>query len=321
MNLGEQHSYRYHRYPAPCHHPGSLMLRLSLVAILFGTALAEGAQPAPDEPKSCAQCEAWNVPIGPFHIFGNTYYVGTKELSAILIAGDDGLVLLDAALPQSVPLINGSIKALGFNTADVRFILNSHTHYDHAGGIAAFQRITGATIAASERSAEALQAGSPNPDDPQFAIAGSEFPPAREVRIVRDGETLAVGNLRITAHLTPGHTPGGTTWSWQSCEGSRCLDVIYADSLNAVSADGFRFSGTSSTPSIVDSFEQSIHTVEMLPCDILLSPHPGFFGMQEKLQRKAAGENDAFVDPNACRAYAGAARARLAQRIMEEEQR
>lgn len=294
------------------------MLRLSFVATLFATSLVHGAQLVPDPPKQCPQCEAWNVPIEPFRIFGNTCYVGTKELSAILVASDDGLVLLDAALPQSVPLIDASIKALGFETTDVKFILNSHTHYDHAGGIAAFQRMTGATVTASERSAEALRAGKPNPDDPQFAAADNEFPRVRDVQVIRNGETLIVGNLRITAHITPGHTPGGTTWSWQSCEGSRCLDVIYADSLNAVSADGFRFSGSASTPSIVDSFQKGIRTAEMLPCDILLSPHPGFFGMQSRLKRKAAGDADAFVEPNACRAYAEAARARLEQRIKEE---
>lgn len=296
------------------------MFRISILTIVFAVGLAQADTPLiPDPPKECKQCEAWNVPLKPFRVFGNTYYVGTKELSAILIAGDDGLILLDAALPQSAPLIEASIKALGFNTADIRFILNSHTHYDHAGGIAAFQRTTGAVVAASERSAEALRAGKPNPDDPQFATTNNEFPKVQNVRVIRDGETLAVGNLRITAHLTPGHTPGGTTWSWQSCEGSRCLSVVYADSLNAVSADEFRFTGSTSTPSIVDSFQKSIRTVEMLPCDILLSPHPGFFGMQDKLKRKNAGGADAFVDPNSCRAYADAARARLEQRIREEE--
>ena len=295
------------------------MFRVSIIAIAFFACTARAdAQLIPDPPKDCSQCKAWNVPLKPFRIFGNTYYVGTKELSAILMASDDGLILLDAALPQSAPLIDASIKALGFKTADLRFIVNSHTHYDHAGGIAAFQRATGATVAASERAAEALRAGEPNPDDPQFAIAGNKLPRAPDVRVIRDGETLTVGDLRLTARFTPGHTPGGTTWRWQSCEGSRCLNVVYADSLNAVSVEGFRFSGSASTPSIVDSFQQSIRTVETLPCDILLSPHPDFFGMQDKLQRKNAGEANAFVDPNSCRAYASAARTRLEQRIMEE---
>jgi metallo-beta-lactamase class B len=293
--------------------------RHSLVALaaVAGAAVAE-AQLVPDTLKDCAQCAAWNVPQQPFRIFGNTYYVGTTELAAILVADDEGLVLLDAALPQSSPLIEASIAALGFRPSDIRLIVNSHTHFDHAGGIAALQRASGATVVASARAAEALRAGKPNADDPQFAIAGNDFPAVRDVRVIRDGESLPVGHVRLTAHYTPGHTPGGTTWRWRSCEESRCLDVVYADSLNPVSADEFRFSGSASAPSIVDGFERSIRTVEGLPCDILLSPHPGFFGMQDKLRRRTAGAVDVFVDSNACRAYAGAARTRLEQRLAEE---
>ena len=296
--------------------------KFALHAVLLGLSTASAAaalaELVPDPPIECPQCTAWNVPLKPFRIFGNTYYVGTAELSAILIAGDDGLVLLDAALPQSAPLIDANIRALGFDTANVRLIVSSHTHFDHAAGIAALQRATRATVAASPRAAEALRAGKPTPDDPQFAITNNGFPRVQDVRVIRDGETLTVGSVQITAHFTPGHTPGGTTWSWRSCEGSRCVDVVYADSLNPVSADAFRFTGSANTPSIVASYERGIRTVEELPCDILLSPHPGFFGMQEKLSRQAAGEADVFVNPNACRAYAGAARTRLEQRIAQE---
>ena len=296
----------------------SSRFRIVLLTLSTASAAPTLAQLVPDPPIECPQCTAWNVPQRPFRIFGDTYYVGTTELSAVLIARDDGLVLLDAALPQSAPLIDASIRALGFDPADIRLIVNSHTHFDHAGGIAALQRATTATVAASPRAAEALRAGKPTPDDPQFAIANNDFPRVQDVRLIRDGETLTVGSVQITAHFTPGHTPGGTTWSWRSCEGSRCVDLVYADSLNPVSADDFRFSGSTSTPSIVESYERSIRAVEELPCDILLSPHPGFFNMQEKLSRQAAGETDVFVNSNACRAYSGAARTRLDQRIAQE---
>ena len=291
-------------------------LRIVLLTLSMAAAAPTLAQLVPDPPIECPQCTAWNVPQKPFRIFGDTYYVGTAELSAVLIAGDDGLVLLDAALPQAAPLIDASIRALGFDSADIRLIVNSHTHFDHAGGIAALQRATAATVAASPRAAEALRTGKPTADDPQFAVPNNDFPLVQEIRVIRDGETLTVGSVQITAHFTPGHTPGGTSWSWRSCDGSRCVDVVYADSLNPVSADDFRF--TASTPSILESYERSIRTVEELPCDILLSPHPGFFAMQEKLSRQAAGEADVFVNPNACRAYAGAARTRLQQRIAQE---
>ena len=295
------------------------MLRASIAVMLVVAAVARvDAQLVSDPAKECPQCAAWNVPQQPFRVFGNTYYVGTAELSAILIAGDGGLVLLDAALPQSAPLIDASIRRLGFETGDIRLILNSHTHFDHAGGIAALQRASRATVAASPSAAEALRGGNPTADDPQFAIASNGFPRVQDVRVIRDSETLAVGDVKITAHFTPGHTPGGTTWSWQACEESRCLGVVYADSLNPVSADGFRFTGSANTPSIVETFERTISTVEQLPCDILLSPHPGFFGMQDKLGRRSAGETDVFIDSNACRAYAGAARTSLERRIAAE---
>ena len=290
----------------------------ALIVAMIPIAARVDAQLVPDPPKECPQCVSWNMPQQPFRIFGNTYYVGTAELSAILITADDGLVLLDAALPQSAPLIDTSIRALGFDTADIRLIVNSHTHFDHAGGIAALQRATRATVVASPRAAEALRAGKPTPDDPQFAVANNDFPRVQDMRVIRDGERLTIGSVQITAHFTPGHTPGGTTWSWRSCEALRCVDLVYADSLNPVSADDFRCSGSATTPSIVESYERSIRRVEQLPCEILLSPHPGFFGMQEKLSRQAAGEANVFVNPNACRAYAGAARTRLEQRIALE---
>ena len=135
-----------------------------LLVVAIGCAVAAtslDAQVVPDPAKECAQCAAWNVPQQPFRIFGNTYYVGTAELSAILVAGDDGLVLLDGALPQSAALIAANIEALGFELADVRLIVNSHTHFDHAGGIAALQRASGAAVAgqrAGRRSATRRQA-------------------------------------------------------------------------------------------------------------------------------------------------------------------
>src|SRR5262245_26083909 len=232
-----------------------------VVALLLAAGCAR-AQLVPDAPIDCTQCAGWNVRQEPFRIYGNTYYVGTTELSSILISTGDGLILIDGALPQTAPLIDASIRALGFDTKDVRLILGPHTHYDHAGGIAALQRASGATVAASPKSAEALRSGRPTPDDPQFAVPNNGFPALSSVRVIGDGETLTVGGLGITAHFTPGHTPGGTTWTWSACDRDKCLRAVYADSLNAVSADGFRFTGDRSHPSIVESFRQSLRTVE-----------------------------------------------------------
>jgi metallo-beta-lactamase class B len=295
--------------------------------LIVSTAAWTAAQEKPfraDAPTTCTACEEWNVPHEAFRVFGNTYYVGVAGLSAVLVASDDGHILLDGGLPQSAPLVDANVRKLGFRTEDIRLILNSHAHFDHAGGIGALQRASGAQVAASESGARAIGQGTNPTDDPQFdpGSAVDRFPAAKDVRVVKDGEVLRVGTLAVTAHMTPGHTPGSTTWTWRSCEGSRCLNVVYADSLNAVSSPGFRFTGDAVRPSIEAVFRRSIATVAALPCDILLTVHPAFAGLDEKLRRRqqaAPGARDPFVDPEACRVYAAAAARRLDERVAEEK--
>lgn len=272
-----------------------------------------------DTPIQCSLCAEWNQPRDPFKVFGNTYYVGVAGLSAILIASSDGLILLDGGLPQSAPHIDANIQKLGFRTQDVRLIVNSHAHYDHAGGIAALAQRSGARVAASASGARALMRGEPTEDDPQYR-SGHEpenrFPPVPEVEVIGDGQALTIGDVTLTAHMTPGHTPGSTTWTWRSCEDGRCVDIVYADSLNAVSDDGFRFTAD---PNVVAAFEQSIATVDQLPCDVLITVHPSFAGIDEKLAARTRGVTpDPFLDANACHAYAAEALERLTQRIAEE---
>lgn len=294
----------------------------SMLVILL-TARAAGAQPGlkPDPPKPCDACAEWNAPHEPFRIFGNTYYVGVAGLSSVLIASEQGHILLDGGLPQSAALIDANIRALGYRTQDVKLIVNSHAHYDHAGGIAALQRASGARVAASAAGARALEQGQPPADDPQFGFGpeANGFPATKGVRAVKDGETLRVGELAVTARLTPGHTPGSAAWTWRSCEGSRCLDVVYADSLTAVSSPGFRFSGDAERAGLERSFRKSIATVAALPCDIVVSTHPGFTGLDEKLEQRAKqGHGNPFVDPQGCRAYAAEATRRLDARLKAE---
>jgi metallo-beta-lactamase class B len=295
------------------------MKRTGLLLLLCGAAISAPAAPLrPDPPKVCDSCAEWNGPREPFRVFGNTYFVGPAGLGAVLVTSAQGHILLDGALTQSAAEIDAHIRALGFRTEEVKLIVNSHAHYDHAGGIAALQRASGATVAASARGAEALERGQPTGDDPQaaFGPGPNGYPAVKNVRVVKDGETLRVGDLALTAHLTPGHTPGSTTWTWRSCEGGRCLDVVYADSLNAVSAPGFRF-GDGKGGGLEPSFRKSIATVGALPCDILLTVHPAFAQLDEKLKARTK-DHDPFVDPAACRAYAAAATTRFDTRLKEE---
>ena len=294
----------------------------SLVILAISAMLSiEQSAPAvrPDPPFACDDCDEWNRQRDPFKVFGNTYYVGTAGLSSLLIATSDGLILLDGALPQSAPLIDASIRKLGFRTEDVRLILNSHAHTDHAGGIAALQRVSGARVAASAAGAKALQRGGPTEDDPQYA-PGPAFAAVANVHTVKDGETTRIGNVAITAHYTPGHTSGAMTWTWQSCEGSRCLNLVYADSLTPVSSEGYRFSRRGKGESPADRFARSITRVSELPCDVLIAPHPEFIGLDEKLARlRNDPSTNPFIDPGACRAFAAAAKKRLEERLAEEK--
>lgn len=271
------------------------------------------ADPAP--PSSCAECADWNRAQPPFRIYGNTYYVGVHGLSALLITGPEGHILIDGALEESAPHIAASIRALGFKVEDVKLLLNSHVHFDHAGGLAGLQRLSGARVAASAPAAAVLASGRSGVDDPQHGSLRA-IAPLRRVAVVADGETVQVGALALQAHLTPGHTPGGTTWTWLACEQGRCVHMVYADSLTAVAAPGYRFTDH---PQVVASFEGSFHTLEQLPCDVLLTPHPGVSDLWGRLQqREHGGDAAAFIDPQACRRFAAQAREDLTLRLASE---
>ncbi len=261
----------------------------------------------------CASCAEWNAPQKPFRLFGNTWFVGTHGLSALLITSPQGHVLIDGGLPASAPIIIANIRALGFLIEDVRLIVNSHAHFDHAGGIAELQRASGAEVAASPASAPVIRAGLSGPDDPQFGVLLA-YPPTAKVRTIADGETLRVGGLAVTAHFTPGHTAGGTSWTWRSCDGAVCKDMVYADSQTPVSADNFFFTRSTTYPTVMADFERGHAVLEHLSCDILITPHPSASNLWERID---AGT---LVDTVACERYATSARAALARRVAREKQ-
>jgi metallo-beta-lactamase class B len=273
-----------------------------------------------DPPRKCDACDEWNKPREPFKLFGNTYFVGTDGLSSILIVGKSGHILLDGGLEQSAALIDANIRKLGFKTEDVKLIVNSHGHFDHAAGIAALQRASGATVAASPSGADALHRGENTTDDPQFGFGhgANAFPPVRNVKVIKDNEVLGVGDISVTAIFTPGHTPGSTTWTWKSCEGAKCLNMVYADSISAISADGFKFTAK---PEVVNLFKRSISRLSELPCDIVVSTHPSATNFDAKIKKRAelkgAGP-DPFIDQG-CKALAATAMKGLEARIAEEK--
>lgn len=288
----------------------------SFGVLLLCLAAAGGARA--QDALHCHSCDEWNTPQAPFNVYGNTWYVGTAGLSALLVTSPQGHVLLDGALPQSAPQIRKNIESLGFRIEDVKLILNSHAHFDHSGGIAALQRASGAVVAASPSSARGLELGENVKDDPQYDPASTErVAKVAKVKVVRDGETLKVGPLRLTAHFTPGHTPGSTAWTWQSCDKGACRNIVYADSLTAVSTDGFHYTGDATHPDITASFRASIAKVAGLPCDVIVSTHPGFTQTFEKLAARTPA-NNTFVTPDGCKAYAQTALRNFEKRVESE---
>jgi metallo-beta-lactamase class B len=296
---------------------GTLLLA-ALLLLLVGLASGQSSAPAA---SSCADCPEWNKLQQPFRIHGNTYYVGPHGLTSILITSKKGHVLIDGALPESAPQIVANIQSLGFRIEDVKLIVNSHVHFDHGGGIAELQRLSGAEVAASPWSAEVLTKSGVGKGDPQF----NSIPPVALVphaTTLRDGQTLRVGDIRLTSHFTPGHTPGGTSWTWKSCEGRRCLNLVYSDSMTPVSSEGFRFTDSREYPTAVKDFEKSFTFLRSTPCDILLTSHPDTSGLWQRLEGRERGVRpDPMVAPNACKELAERAAAQLHRRVESEKSR
>lgn len=285
-------------------------MRLSFVATLAVSLIAQGAhaQPSravpakPAKAASCAHDPSWTAPQKPFRLYGNTFYVGPRGLGVFLITAPTGHVLIDGGVPGHTSLIKANIRQLGFDVRDVKWILNSHAHCDHAGGIGQLAQDTGAEVIANAADAPLLERG--GRDDPQYGDR-FPFPPVRVTRTVNDGESLRLGDLVFTAHSTPGHTKGNTTWTWMSCEGPRCLHMVDVGSL---SAPGFELIGNPKHPDAVEDFQSSFEKVATVACDIPLAPHPDMVSLWERVRKRGRGDATALVDSTGCRAYAQDAR-------------
>jgi metallo-beta-lactamase class B len=244
--------------------------------------------------------------------------VGFGGLNVGLIRTKAGLILIDGALPQGVRRVEAHIRALGFRVRDVRYILSTEPHFDHASGIGALARDSHAIVIAGKAAVRALETGKPSPDDPQAGY-GAHYHGVGPVRGVGDGETIRLGGVTVTAVATPGHTPGSTSWTWQSCENGACKAMVFAASLNPISADFYLFTDPAHR-SAYDGFRRSFATMKALPCDVLISAHPDQSGGDEKADKLRAGaEPNPFIDPNACRTFAEDFEERFNRRIADEK--
>ncbi len=249
---------------------------LAAIALLTITLLAQ---------TEAERRAAWNQPVEPFRIIGNIYYVGA-HVSSFFIKTPDGAILLDGGLSETAPLIEKNIAALGFSIKDVKYLLNSHAHYDHCGGLADLKKHSGAQMIASKLDAAVLNTG-----NGQFAA----FLAVHVDRVIGDNQTVKLGGVTLTAHLTPGHTKGCTTWTMPVMESGKTYQVVFYCSTSVVD----KLVNNPAYPNIVSDYEHCFAELRKMPAYVFLAPHAQFFDLDEKRKQLEAGKRDAFIDPAA----------------------
>jgi metallo-beta-lactamase class B len=269
-----------------------MRIRLILTLLLLLVPLLATAQN--DETS-----RAMNQPVEPFKIAGNLYYVGASDVTSFLLTTPEGHILLDGGFEQTVPIIQANVKKLGFRLEDVKILLNSHAHLDHAGGLAGLKKLSGAKLLASAEDAVLLAAGGKG----DFRY-GDEltYPPVQPDRIIKDGETVTLGGTTLTAHLTPGHTKGCTTWTAKVVDGGKPLNAVFVCSLSI--NPGVSLTNSPKYPRIAEDYRRTFQVLESLPVDIYLHSHGQFFRLTEKAERARKGETPSpFIDPSGYRSY------------------
>ena len=245
------------------------------------------SQPAPEFRTSKDLLDAWSRPVEPFHIAGNLYYVGAHDVTSFLFTSPQGHVLLDGGLPETAPMIAKNIERLGFEMKDVRLLLNSHAHFDHAGGLASLKEQTGASFAAMKEDVAVLESG---------RGAFGAFPPVKVDRILRDGDVVGVGSTRLVAHHNPGHTPGCTTWTTKVQGVSRELDAVFVCSPNTL--PGQEFEPPAGT-ALADQYRRTFVSLRSLHVDLFFASHGSFLNLTEKRTRlRKESAESVFVDPD-----------------------
>ena len=253
---------------------------------------------------------AWTEPFAPFRVAGNIYFVGTRGVSSFLLTTPDGHILLDTGLQQTLPQVRANVENLGFALRDIKILLSSHAHFDHVEGHAEMQRLTGATVMAIGDDAAALSAGRDN-----SALGGPGWTPVKVGRILRDGDTVSLGGVTLTAHLTAGHTKGCTTWTTTVAENGKSLRVVFVGGVSV--NQGVELLDNSRHPSIIADYDRTFKVLKELEADIFLAQHPDMFEMEQKVARNA-GAGNAFVDPAGYKAFIAAAEHSYLTRLQRE---
>lgn len=257
-----------------------------------------------------------NVKREPFRMIGNIHWVGHSQVGAFLLTTPAGLILIDSTSTNDWPWVRENIEKLGFSVRDIKILLNLHPHEEHMGGMARFKALTGAKLIVSEATAAEMAVGGRT----DFREDGSEqYTPVKADQTVRDGETITFGGLNLTAHLTPGHSRGGTTWTMDVEEGGKTYHAVFLSGMSPAGIERATLLHNVKYPNIKEDFEMSFRRLKSLPCDVFLYPRAPTIKLNEKQARLNRGESpNPFVDPGGCRAYIAEYEKRFQDQLKQE---
>jgi metallo-beta-lactamase class B len=255
---------------------------------------------------------SWNQPVAPFKIADNIYYVGASDVTSYLITTPKGHILIDSGFLETVSQIKENVAKLGFKLSDIKILLNSHAHYDHAGGLAELRRLTGAKLFVSRLDEPLFINGGKN--DPNF---GDRFPfePTKPDRLLNDLEEVKLGGTTLTANVTSGHTKGCTTWTTTASDGGKKYNVIFVCST---SSPGYKLINNSAYPDIVDDYTKTFERLKKLKIDIFLGSHGGIYGLEDRINQLKSGASNPFIDPTAYKTYVEESEAAFRKKLAEQ---
>ena len=243
----------------------------------------------------------WTNPFPPYRIIGNIYYVGSQGLAVYLITTPEGNILINSNLEKSVPMIRDSIEKLGFRFSDTKILLISHAHVDHCAGSAAVKELTGAKYMVMDADVPAVEDGGKIHFGTDTKSDASQYQPAKVDRVLHDGDEVKLGDTALTAHLTPGHTKGTTTWTMNVADGGKTYHVVIVGSPNV--NPGYKLVNNALYPQIASDYERMFRVLKSLPCDIFLGAHGAYYDMEAKYARMKPGGTNPFIDPEGYKSY------------------
>lgn len=238
-----------------------------------------------------------NRPFPPHKVADNLYFVGTADYATFLITGDQGSVLINPSFEDTVPMIEKNIESLGLRFHDIKVVLISHAHDDHAAGCARVKELTGAKLMVMAQDVPEIESGGQG----DFHYLNQKWPPVKVDRVLHDGDQVKLGSIVLTAHLTPGHTKGCTTWTMNATSGGKSYHVVIVGSPN-VNA-GYKLVNNTRYPNIAQDFEHTFQVLKSLPCDIFLGAHGNYYGMAAKYAELKPGGPNPFIDPAGYQSY------------------